>query len=96
MLFIGDIFLKNCYNNYLRDHQKLYIVGAFEGEISDTAWFVTMDNHIQPDSAFLSNAEETNNQNKKHQNSCIVYRHGCLHDWHNLGMSTIKRCHNPN
>ena len=58
VVFLGDYFLKNS-STFLSQHQKLYVAGAFEGDISDTAWFVTRENNIPPDPVFLSNAEET-------------------------------------
>ena len=44
------------YNLYL--NQEIYVAGAFEGEISDTAWLATIDNNAQTHSTFLSNAKE--------------------------------------
>lgn len=58
VVFLGDYFLKSS-SNFLSENQKLYETGAFDGDTSDAAWFVTKDNSIQPDPAFLSNAEET-------------------------------------
>ena len=58
VIFLGNYFLKNA-STYLNIQQKLYVADAFEGEISDSAWYVTMDNNMQPDPEFLSNAEET-------------------------------------
>ena len=58
VVFLGDYFLKNS-SIFLSQHQNLYVAGAFEGDISDTSWFVTRENNIQPDPVFLSNAEET-------------------------------------
>ena len=55
VLFLGNHFLKTA-STYLGTNQILYIAGAFEGAISDTAWFV---NDPQPDPLFTSNAEES-------------------------------------
>ena len=39
--------------------KRLYIVGAFENEIADTAWCVHGRSTAQPDPRFSCNAEET-------------------------------------
>ncbi len=57
-LFLSNQFL-HCVSKYLTESQSLYVAGAFEDEISDTAWFVTSENDPQPDPSFRSNAEET-------------------------------------
>ena len=38
---------------------KLYIAGGFEGEIEDSAWFVTTEGNLQPNPIYTCNAEET-------------------------------------
>ena len=43
----------------LKPHQKLYIAGAFEGNLKDTAWFVQGSDSPQPDPAYYCEAEET-------------------------------------
>ena len=99
MLFIGDFFLKNYYNNFLRDHQKLYIVGGLKERyltLHGLSQWITTFNQILHFSAMQKRLTLECQEDKKHQNSCIVSRNGCLHDWHNIGMSTTKRCHSPN
>lgn len=58
VLFLGNYFLTYA-STYLHPDQRLYVAGAFEGEISDTAWFVTDANDPQPDPLFLNNSGET-------------------------------------
>ena len=84
VIYLGNHFLKNA-SSYLSIDQALYVAGTFEGEISDTAWFVTGDNNPQPDPTYLCNAEETDTRiwlhvkkkKKKNtsKNSCDVSRH---------------------
>ncbi len=58
VLFIGRYFLNNA-GTYLQPHHTLYVAGAFEGAIVDTAWFVRGNSKSQPHPAFTCNAEET-------------------------------------
>ncbi len=58
VLFLTQYLIRNvpC---YLQEGQLFYTAGGFQGDIEDTAWFVTSDRNPQPDPAFRSNAEET-------------------------------------
>ena len=56
--FIGNFFLHNA-ATYLCTNQTLYVAGTFEGEITDTAWFVQGQSSPQPDPTFTCSAEET-------------------------------------
>ncbi len=58
VVFIGGYFLSNA-GTYLQPHHTLYVAGAFEGAIVDTAWFVRGSSKPQPHPAFSCNAEET-------------------------------------
>ena len=58
VIFLGQFFLQNV-STFLSMNQALYVAGAFEGAISDTAWFITKENNPQPNPLFLCNAEET-------------------------------------
>ena len=56
--FIGNSFLHNA-GAYLSKNQTLYVAGAFDGDITDTAWFVHGQDSPQPDPRFTCVAEET-------------------------------------
>lgn len=56
--FIGKYFLTNV-GTHLQSHQTLFVAGAFDGDITDTAWFVCGNNKPQPHPAFTCSAEET-------------------------------------
>lgn len=56
--FVGNYFLTNG-GTYLHENQTLYVAGAFDGEITDTAWFIKGKNKAEPDPSFSCNAEET-------------------------------------
>ncbi len=56
--FLGQ-FILNQISAYLSSHQKCYIAGSFDGDVSDTAWFVHGNSPAQPDPAYTCNAEET-------------------------------------
>lgn len=56
--FVGQYFLHNS-SYHLRENQSIYVAGAFSGDISDTAWFVTSQSVPQPEPAYCSDAEET-------------------------------------
>ena len=59
VVFLGIYFLSNI-SPHLRSNQKLYIAGAFENELADTAWYIQHGSkNLQPDPTFNSNAEET-------------------------------------
>ncbi len=58
VLFLGQYFLHNS-STFLRANQVLYIAGAFAGEISDTAWYITGGRgQPEPDPKYACNAEE--------------------------------------
>lgn len=43
---------------FLQPNQTLYVAGAFEDQISDTAWYVSKNSQPQPDPKYTCNAEE--------------------------------------
>ncbi len=56
--FLGKYLLQRV-GAHLHPHQTLYVAGAFDGSITDTAWFVKGGNSAQPDPSFTCNSEET-------------------------------------
>lgn len=56
--FLGN-FILNCIGAYLTSQQMCYVAGAFDGDISDTAWLVHGNSTPQPDPAYTCNAVET-------------------------------------
>ena len=44
---------------HLSSNQRCYVAGAFDGAITDTAWFVQGNNTAQPGPALICNTEET-------------------------------------
>ena len=45
--------------HYLARERTLIVAGGFQGEIQDTAWFVTGNNKPQPNPIYTSNAEKS-------------------------------------
>ncbi len=58
VVYLGNYFLANMHS-FLNTGQTLYVAGAFEGAIIDTAWSITQTNKREPQPAYTSNAEET-------------------------------------
>ena len=58
VLFLSRYLLQSIANYMPRD-TKLYVAGGFEGEIEDSAWFVTTEGNPQPNPIYTCNAEET-------------------------------------
>ena len=56
--FVGNFFLQHA-ASYLCGNQTLFVAGAFDGDITDTAWFVHQHSQPQPDPTFTCAAEET-------------------------------------
>ena len=58
--FVGNYFLHSA-GAYLDKSQTLYVAGSFDGDIADTAWFVSgqTQDMPQPDPTFTCVAEET-------------------------------------
>ena len=54
VIFLGNYFLSNA-SNYLQPHQTLYVAGAFEDELTDTAWYACGDKRSEPDPQYNSN-----------------------------------------
>ena len=71
-------------------NQKMYVAGAFGGEITDTAWFVEGHARKQPDPHYTCNAEETDTRLwlhvKKTPYSCILVMSPDT-DVYNIGLS---------
>ena len=61
MVFLGHYFLHNA-STYLRQGQKLFVAGAYEGDIMETAWYVTSESNPEPEPELTNNAEETDNR----------------------------------
>ena len=40
-------------------YHSLLLAGCFDGDITDTAWFITQDSTPQPNPVYICNAEET-------------------------------------
>ncbi len=64
--FLTDYFLK-IIHTYLQAHQSLYVAGGFEGDITDTAWYVRGNSPPQPDPRYTCNAEEADTSLITHQ-----------------------------
>ena len=56
--FLAQFMLNNI-QPHLKPHQKLYVAGAFQEPLSQTAWFAHGRNTPQPDPTYTCNAEET-------------------------------------
>ena len=56
--FLGKYFL-DITGAHLCSEQALYVAGAFDGDITDTVWFVRGGCRAQPEPALSCNAEET-------------------------------------
>ena len=56
--FLTNYFLKHV-PKFIQPGEKLLVAGGFDGDIQDTAWYVTASGKAQPDPAYTSNAEET-------------------------------------
>ena len=55
--FLTQYFLHNV-TRHLRQDNIFLVAGGFEGDIQDTAWFVSYGSRPQPNPAYTSNAEE--------------------------------------
>ena len=53
--FLTQYFL----SHYLSTNGMLIVAGGFQGEIEDTAWYVTENNKPQPEPAYTCSAEES-------------------------------------
>ena len=74
--FVGNFFLQNA-ASYLSGNQTLYIAGASDDDITDTAWFVRHQSQPQPDPTFTCAAEETDTRlwyhvKKTHSNKILI------------------------
>ena len=63
--FLSNFFIKNT-AYLLHDDQKLIVAGGFEGDIQDTAWYVTRAGTPQPDPTYTNNAKETDTRIWRH------------------------------
>ena len=71
--FLGNFFLKHIGAN-LQPHQSLYVAGAFDGAIVDSAWFVRGRSTAQPDPSFTCNGEETDTRLWLHAKQTVCSR----------------------
>ena len=55
--FLTSFFLSNI-SNYMKANQIFYTTGGFDGDLANTAWYVTEKDRPQPNPLFTSNAEE--------------------------------------
>ena len=53
---------------------KLYVAGGFEGEVEDSAWFVTTEDNPQLDPIYTCNAEETDTWIWVHVNQSTSFK----------------------
>jgi len=81
--FLGTHFLHNI-GPHLHPQQTLHIAGAFDDDITDTAWFVKGNASPQPEPALLCNAEEADTRMWLHvqQTQCkkvlLLLPDGCV------------------
>ena len=55
-------FLLDNIQPHLKPHQKLYVPGAFEEPLSQTAWFAHGSNSPQPDPTYTCKVEQTDSR----------------------------------
>lgn len=56
--FLGGYFLSNI-GKHIQQNQSLYVAGCFDGDIVNTAWYVSGTNRRQPHPEFSCDAPET-------------------------------------
>ena len=71
VIFLGKYFLSNI-KTFLQPQQTLYVAGAFEGDITDTAWSVQGTDRQQPQPEYTSNSEETDTRIWLHAQKPLV------------------------